>query len=41
MGYIRIFSMPGGDATELKGHSVALEKSLQKYIKKIWSPCLE
>ena len=34
MGDIRIFSMKGGDAAELKGHSVALEKSLQNFIEK-------
>lgn len=32
MGDMRIFSMAGGEAAELKGHSMALEKSLQNYI---------
>jgi len=34
MGDIRIFSMKDGGASELKGHSVALEKSLQNYIER-------
>ncbi len=40
MGDIRIFHMGGQKAQELKGSSIALEKSLQTYIEKNLEPLL-